>query len=71
MNESGDFYEDDQPIEDVLRAFEDGERGITAAPVRSFLFTIVVPQVVTASYQVGEWVSVEAHNPTDSLTNVR
>ncbi len=28
----GDFYEEDEPIEDVLRAFGEGEHGLTAPP---------------------------------------
>lgn len=27
-----DFYEDDEPLEDVLRAFQDGEKFVTAQP---------------------------------------
>lgn len=27
-----DFYEDDEPIEAVLAAFEDGEKGVTSRP---------------------------------------
>ena len=29
-----DFYEDDEPVEDVLAAFEAGEEGVTAPPPR-------------------------------------
>lgn len=28
-----DFYEDDEPIEDVLAAFDAGEKGLTAPPI--------------------------------------
>lgn len=28
----GDYYEDDEPLEDVLRAYEAGEGGVTAPP---------------------------------------
>jgi hypothetical protein len=27
-----DFYEEDEPIEDIKRAFEEGEHGVTRAP---------------------------------------
>jgi hypothetical protein len=32
MTEPGDFYEDDEPAEDVLRAFEDGVELVTRQP---------------------------------------
>lgn len=70
MNKSSDFYEDDEPTEDVIRAYESGARGITAVPARSFLFTFVLPHTVTPSRQVGEWTSTEVPVATASLTNV-
>ncbi len=32
MTNDDDFYEDDEPVEDVVDAFESGEPGITAPP---------------------------------------
>lgn len=32
MAAPGDFYEDDEPLEDVLHAYEAGEKGVTAPP---------------------------------------
>lgn len=66
---SGDFYEDDEIVEDVVQAYENGERGVTAVPTRSFLFTFVLPRVINQGYQVGEWTSIEVPVATTSLTN--
>ena len=66
MNPS-DFYEDDEIVEDVVQAYENGERGVTAAPTRSFIFTFVLPQVINQGYRVGEWTSIEVPVATDSL----
>lgn len=30
-----DFYEEDEPLEDLIAAFERGEKGVTAPPPRS------------------------------------
>jgi len=70
MNGSGDFYEDDESVEDVVHAYENGERGITAVPARSFVFTFVLPHMVNPGYKVGEWTSIEVPVATGSLTNV-
>lgn len=32
MAAAGDFYEDDEPLEDVLNAYDTGEKGVTAPP---------------------------------------
>lgn len=32
MDQHDDFYEEDEPVADVVRAFEEGERGVTAPP---------------------------------------
>jgi hypothetical protein len=32
MGQTGDFYEEDEPLEDVLRAFHGGEKGLTGRP---------------------------------------
>jgi hypothetical protein len=32
MAADDDFYEDDEPLEDVLRAFRDGEKYVTEPP---------------------------------------
>ncbi len=29
MTDTGDFYEDDEPIEDIIAAFDGGEKGVT------------------------------------------
>jgi hypothetical protein len=33
MGERNGFYEDDEPVEEVLQAFEHGEKHLTEAPV--------------------------------------
>lgn len=33
FNEDEDFYEDDEPLEKIVSAFEHGEHGVTAPPV--------------------------------------
>lgn len=34
----GDFYEDDEPVSDVLKAFERGEQCVTSRPVRGWTY---------------------------------
>ncbi len=38
MTRRGDFYEDDEPLADVVAAFEAGEPAVTAAPVRGWTY---------------------------------
>lgn len=70
MPSADDFFEEDESVEDVVRAYEHGVRGVTAPPIRSFWFTFVVPQVLPQGFQVGEWTSIDAPAATDSLTSV-
>jgi hypothetical protein len=61
MGQRNDFYEDDEPLEEVLRAFHGGEKGLTARPVagrtenlslepvvsrRGWTETIIVPGIL-------------------------
>jgi hypothetical protein len=32
MGDSGDFYEDDEPVEKIRRIFDEGEKGVTGPP---------------------------------------
>jgi hypothetical protein len=41
--DSDDFYEDDEPLEEIVAAFERGEKGLTAPPPRGFNETLTVP----------------------------
>jgi hypothetical protein len=36
MTSDTEFYEDDEPVEKILDAFERGQKGITARPVRGW-----------------------------------
>lgn len=50
MDSTGDFYEEDESLEDVVAAFESGERGETAPPAQSWtLFLDVHSAEVTAT----------------------
>jgi hypothetical protein len=40
-NDGADFYEEDEPIEDVLRAFDEGDKGLTG-PARSATYEVEV-----------------------------
>ncbi len=66
----GDFYEDDEPVENVIYAFEHGEQGTTAAPTRCFTFTFRLPKIDAPGQQVGDWTSYETPVARDSLANV-
>jgi hypothetical protein len=37
------FYEDDEPVEEILAAFERGEKGVTKRPPRGYNETLRVP----------------------------
>jgi hypothetical protein len=41
--DSDDFYEDDEPVEEIMAAFERGEKGVTAPPSHGVNETIIVP----------------------------
>jgi hypothetical protein len=60
MKNEDDFFEEDEPVEKVLRAFENGVKGVTAPPVASFTFTFVLPKDTRHTYQVGAWVTSDA-----------
>lgn len=34
MGTMDDFYEQDEPLDDVLKAFNEGDKGVTARPTR-------------------------------------
>lgn len=40
---ANDFYEDDEPVEDIVAAFERGEKRITQRPNRGFNEHISMP----------------------------
>ncbi|MEV7970698.1 hypothetical protein AB0O34_32620 [Sphaerisporangium sp. NPDC088356] len=53
-----DFYEDDEPIEQVLAAFERGDKRLTRRPNRGFnehlsLFGVAVSETSTSGVLVG------------------
>jgi hypothetical protein len=41
--DADDFYEDDEPVEKIMAAFERGEKGVTASPSRGINETVMVP----------------------------
>ena len=65
-----DFFEEDEPIENVIEAFENGTKGVTAASIRSFCFTFVVPKTGFQGRQIGEWTSVETRSAVEPITYV-
>ena len=46
MPNTDDFYEEDEPVEDIVAAWESGEGGTTAPPMPGI--TIVTQSVVTS-----------------------
>ena len=58
-NESDDFYEEDEPVEDVAAAFEAGPHGLTAPPLVRLSFvaetanTLAVYAPVAAGWVTG------------------
>lgn len=46
MSDIDDFYEEDEPVEDVVAAWDSGEKGTTAPPFYGF-------SIVTQSVQMG------------------
>jgi hypothetical protein len=57
--ETGDFYEDDEPIEDVLAAWERGTKGVTAPRRRGFNMVFEIGRGVRAA-AAGETVVVRS-----------
>ena len=53
-----DFYEEDEPVEDVIRAFDAGEHGVTSWPQPTFTY-IASESENTApnSFSFVRWVS--------------
>lgn len=50
---SQDFYEEDEPLEDVLAAFDRGQQGVTRPPVIVETCGLAAPEASTFSRQVG------------------
>jgi hypothetical protein len=71
MTNDDEFFEEDQPVEEIISAYEQGIRGVTAAPICSFLFTYAVPRVNMQGLLVGQWTSPEASASTDAYTFAR
>ena len=51
MGGPGDFYEDDEPLKDVLTYFEQGEHGVTQPPVVIDTVGLVAPGPCTTTYR--------------------
>ncbi|MDP9443278.1 MAG: hypothetical protein M3P83_02575 [Actinomycetota bacterium] len=49
-NQHDDFYEDDEPIEDIVDAFRRGEKGVTAPPAAGYNIPLSVPGLTTPSW---------------------
>jgi hypothetical protein len=45
----GDFYEEDEPVDDVILAFEDGEKGLTHPPLHSSYYQVTTEAPATRS----------------------
>jgi hypothetical protein len=43
MDDRDDFYEPDEPVDDVLKAFQRGDKGSTVAPSRGKTVDLQIP----------------------------
>lgn len=60
MPDIEDFYEDDEPVEDIIAAWNSGEAGTTSPPVPTFsvmVQSVYTGQVFPASLGVGKLVT--------------
>jgi hypothetical protein len=51
MGMPGGFYEADEPLQDVIAAFERGEHGLTRPPIVVDTVGLAAPDPATATYQ--------------------
>lgn len=56
----GDFYEDDEPVADVVAAFTDGPHAVTAAPVRGWTYWLAPDMTLRELSTCGAPVAVRA-----------
>jgi hypothetical protein len=78
-NENDDFFEEDEPLEDIVAAFEGGEKGVTGPAMPwSYRFvetanrgpTGIQPRLeipVLGSGQVSNWITGEEDIPNTRL----
>lgn len=73
--EDNEFYEEDEPLEDVVLAFEQGERGVTGPPQQIYAFvstatgnvgaaSVEIP--LTVSAPVAQWAPPQSANAGSS-----
>ena len=63
------FYEEDQPVADVVAAFEGGEQGLTRPPIVLDTAGLAAPDTYTSTYQAK--VSVVEPDPVQIQPVVR
>ena len=64
VTEPCDFYEDDEPVEDIITYFEQGDHGVTQPSVVLDTLGLAVPDSSTATYPASVSVRPAPFTPT-------